>query len=76
MSFRALYMRIFVPLWLAAGSSSQNSGEKAVHGKQPLTYLKYAVLFFTVIALPALVVNDVGMGDPFFCKSISVHREF
>ena len=35
---------------------------------KPLTYLKYAVLFFTVIALPALVVNDVGMGDPFFCK--------
>lgn len=67
--FRALYMRIFVPLWLAAGSSSQNSGKKlSTERLKPLTYLKYAVLFFTVIALPALVVNDVGMGDPFFCK--------
>ena len=24
----------------------------------------------TVILLPVLVVNDVGMGDPFFCKYI------
>ena len=35
---------------------------------KPLTYLKYAVLLLTVILLPMLVVNDVGMGDPFFCK--------
>ncbi|MDO4393808.1 MAG: 4Fe-4S binding protein [Bacillota bacterium] len=37
---------------------------------KPLTYLKYVVLALTVILLPALVVNDVGMGDPIFCKYI------
>ena len=35
---------------------------------RPLTYLKYAVLLLMVVLLPALLVNDVGMGDPFFCK--------
>lgn len=35
---------------------------------KPLRYLKYAVLLLTVILLPALLVNDVGMGDPYFCK--------
>ena len=35
---------------------------------KPLTYLKYAVLLVMVFLLPALLVNDVGMGDPFFCK--------
>lgn len=40
---------------------------------KPLTYLKYAVLLFAVVLLPALIVNDVGMGDPFFA-SIFVRR--
>ena len=35
---------------------------------RPLTYLKYAVLLVMVVLLPALTVNEVGMGDPFFCK--------
>ena len=35
---------------------------------RPLTYLKYAVLQVMVVLLPALAVNEVGMGDPFFCK--------
>ena len=35
-----------------------------------LTWIKYAVLLVTVFLLPALAVNDVGMGDPFFCKFI------
>lgn len=35
---------------------------------RPLRYLKYIVLLLTVILLPALLVNDVGMGDPYFCK--------
>ena len=35
---------------------------------KPLTYIKYAVLLFTVVLLPMLITNDVGMGDPFFCK--------
>ncbi len=33
-----------------------------------LTWIKYAVLLVTVFLLPAFAVNDVGMGDPFFCK--------
>ena len=37
---------------------------------KPLTYLKYIILLLAVILLPALAVNDVGMGDPFFCKYI------
>lgn len=37
---------------------------------KPLTYLKYIILLLAVLLLPALAVNDVGMGDPFFCKYI------
>ena len=33
-----------------------------------LTCLKYGVLVLFVIVLPMTVVNEVGMGDPFFCK--------
>ena len=35
-----------------------------------LIYVKYVVLVLAVVLLPVLVVNDVGMGDPFFCKYI------
>ena len=35
---------------------------------KPLTYIKYAVLLFMVILMPMFIANDVGMGDPFFCK--------
>ena len=35
---------------------------------KPLRYLKYAILLVMVFLLPAVLVNDVGMGDPFFCK--------
>ena len=35
---------------------------------RPLTYVKYAVLLVAVVLLPMLAVNDVGMGDPYFCK--------
>lgn len=35
-----------------------------------LTYLKYVLLVVFVIALPMTVVNEVGLGDPFFCKYI------
>ena len=35
---------------------------------KPLTYIKYAVLLFMVVLMPMLIANDVGMGDPFFCK--------
>lgn len=33
-----------------------------------LTYLKYVILVVFVIILPMTVVNEVGMGDPWFCK--------
>ncbi len=33
-----------------------------------LTYLKTIVLLLFVIVLPITAVNDVGMGDPYFCK--------
>ena len=33
-----------------------------------LTYLKYVILVLFVVVLPMTVVNEVGMGDPFFCK--------
>lgn len=33
-----------------------------------LTYLKYVILAVFVFILPMTVVNEVGMGDPFFCK--------
>lgn len=35
-----------------------------------LTYLKYVVLIVFVIVLPMTIVNEVGLGDPFFCKYI------
>ena len=35
---------------------------------KPLTYLKYVVLLVMVVLLPVLVTNELGMGDPFFCK--------
>lgn len=37
---------------------------------KPLRLLKYAVLQFSVVLLPALLVNDVGLGEPIFCKYI------
>lgn len=35
-----------------------------------LTWLKYIILVVFVLVLPVTVVNEVGMGDPFFCKYI------
>lgn len=35
-----------------------------------LTWLKYIVLLVFVIILPITVTNEIGMGDPFFCKYI------
>ena len=37
---------------------------------KPLTYLKYVILAVMVVLLPAIIVSDVGIGDPFFCKYI------
>lgn len=33
-----------------------------------LTYLKYIILLLLVIVLPMTVVNEVGIGDSWFCK--------
>ena len=33
---------------------------------KPLTYLKYAILIVMVFLLPVLVVNEAGLGNPFF----------
>ncbi len=37
---------------------------------KPLRYLKYVILLVMVFLLPAIIVNEVGMGSPFFCKYI------
>lgn len=34
----------------------------------PLTYLKYIILVVMVFLLPLLLVNEIGLGDPYFCK--------
>lgn len=35
-----------------------------------LKYIKYFLLIFLVVLFPLVLVNEVGMGDPFFCKYI------
>lgn len=35
---------------------------------RPLTYLKYVILLGMVFLLPVLLTNEIGMGDPYFCK--------
>ena len=37
---------------------------------QPLRFLKYGILIVFVILLPLLITNDLGMGDPYFCKYV------
>lgn len=44
------------------------SKKRSTKRLKPLRYLKYAVLAVMVVLLPILAVNDLGMGDPFFCK--------
>lgn len=36
----------------------------------PLTWLKYAVLLFLVILFPLVLVDEIGMGAPWFCKYV------
>lgn len=35
-----------------------------------LRYLKYIILALFVVTLPVFITNDLGMGNPFFCKYI------
>lgn len=37
---------------------------------RPLRFIKYAILAFAVVILPLVVINDFGMGLPWFCKFI------
>ena len=58
-------------VWLVTGFVAQSPDQKVFNTKlKPLTYIKYAVLLLAVVLLPVLIVNDLGMGDPYFCKYI------
>lgn len=59
-------------VWLVTGICCTKSRPKRFSTKKlkPLTYIKYAVLLLAVVLLPVLIVNDLGMGDPYFCKYI------
>ncbi len=35
---------------------------------KPLRFIKYGILLVMVVLLPVLVTNNLGMGNPFFCK--------
>ena len=35
---------------------------------RPLRFLKYAIGLIFVVLLPIAITNNLGMGDPFFCK--------
>ena len=35
---------------------------------KPLRYLKYGILLVFVMLLPVVAANELGMGDPYFCK--------
>ena len=52
----------------AVVGSSKFSFSYYITGFLILIDIKYAVLLFAVGLLPMLITNDVGMGDPFFCK--------
>ena len=54
--------------WLQELLHKIPSPKRSTKRLKPLRYLKYAVLLIMVVLLPALVVNEMGMGDPFFCK--------
>ena len=43
---------------------------KTLPGHRYLRYLKYGILVIFVLILPAVVVNVVGMGSPWFCEYI------
>lgn len=43
---------------------------RKVYGDKYLRFLKYLILIIFVLLLPALIKNDFGSGDPWFCKYI------
>lgn len=62
-------VRLPVPLRLVPGAAPQDPHKKfSTKRFHILTHLKYGILLLFVIILPMTVVNEVGMGDPFFYK--------
>ncbi len=43
---------------------------RKAYGDKYLKFLKYLILIVFVLLLPALIKNDFGSGDPWFCKYI------
>ena len=43
---------------------------RRIPGEKKIAHLRYGILLVFVILLPALAVNFVGQGDPWFCKYI------
>ena len=65
----AVHLRFPLPVRVVSRAFAQDSLPKLSTKKlKPLRYLKYAVLLVMVVLLPLLAVNELGMGDPFFCK--------
>ncbi|MCR4963817.1 MAG: 4Fe-4S binding protein [Firmicutes bacterium] len=50
--------------WLHKIPSRKFSGKRL----RPLRWLKYIVLLLAVVFLPMLAVDELGMGEPWFCK--------
>ena len=58
-----------MPFWLVQDLLHKIPSKKfSTKRLKPLRFLKYAVLLFAVILLPALLVDEVGLSDPYFCK--------
>ena len=44
--------------------------QKNLPGHRYLRYLRYGILILMVILLPMLILNEAGIGDPWFCRYI------
>ena len=65
----AVHLRFSLPFgWFQELLHKIPSPKLSTKKLKPLRYLKYAVLLVMVVLLPLLAVNELGMGDPFFCK--------
>lgn len=58
-------------VWLVTGFVAQSPDQKVFNKKTQATDIyQICVLLLAVVLLPVLIVNDLGMGDPYFCKYI------
>ena len=64
--FIVLFAVIGIGLAIANGTVEWNP--QLVIGRYEFTLFHAIMLVVMVVLLPILVVNDLGMGDPFFCK--------